>query len=63
MSVNEVTERNAYAKGIQIIMQHDFYYLKEINETLDKATLAPNFDPKKSKISPTNGFWMKGVDV
>jgi hypothetical protein len=44
-------------------LQHDFYYLKEINETLDKAVLTLNFDPTKSKIGPTNGFWMKGVDV
>jgi hypothetical protein len=44
-------------------LQHDFYYLKEINETLDKAVLTLNFDPTKSKIGPTNGFWTKGVDV
>ena len=63
MSVIEVTDRKAYAKGIQITLQHNFYYLKEINETLGKATLTLNFDPTKSKIGPSNGFWMKGVDV
>lgn len=63
MSVIEITDQNAYAKGIQITLQNDFHYLKEIGETLDKMPLTPNFDPTKSNIGPTNGFWMKGVDI
>lgn len=63
MSVIEMTDKNAYASGIQITLQNDFHALKDIGEGLEKLPLTPNFDPTVSDIGPINGFWMKGVDV
>lgn len=59
----ETFDEAAFAAGIQITLHNDFNELKRIGSNLDKLPLTPNFDPDKSNIGPSNGFWMKGVDV
>jgi len=55
-------EAQAFAAGIRLELNTDFYHLAEISPHLDKMPLTPQFNPDVSDIGPVNGFWLKGID-
>ncbi len=59
----ERLEAIAFSYGVKLSLETDFHELKETNEAVGKLPLTPNFDPDKIDIGPSNGMWMKGVDL
>lgn len=53
-------EKDAWERGIRVVVSDDFEALVSLNSSLDRPGLTPMFHPRFSRIASGDAFWVKG---